>query len=153
MEARLLQARLLQRRSSRKWASLRGSGAKRAELAVSPLLLHRPIPELRDDFANLEDGKEAPKKLRSATAFPKLKLLAFWVQVKATSLLFSQLEVKKARHPSCLPSSRYAFFGNLRISSDHRSQVISSRGGCGRRDGEKGARAREKREEEETLNA
>eukprot|EP00439_Symbiodinium_sp_Y106_P055154 s2205_g7.t1 len=33
----------------------------------------RPIPELRDDFANLEDGKE----------------------VKATSLLFSQLEVKK----------------------------------------------------------
>lgn len=33
----------------------------------------RPIPDLRDDFANLEDGKE----------------------VKATSLLFSQLEVKK----------------------------------------------------------
>ncbi|CAE7558240.1 metG [Symbiodinium natans] len=33
----------------------------------------RPIPELRDDFTNLEDGKE----------------------VKATSLLFSQLEVKK----------------------------------------------------------
>ncbi|CAE7753219.1 metG [Symbiodinium sp. CCMP2592] len=68
-------------------------GEIRADLAVSPLR-HRPIPELRDDFANLEDGKEAPK-LRSATASPELKLLAFLVQVKATSLLFEQLEVKK----------------------------------------------------------
>ena len=64
---------------------------------------YRPIPELKDDFQNLTEGKEASFQkslvirwnlvgMGERTTFSSLGK-----QVKATSLLFSQLEVKKAR--------------------------------------------------------